>query len=72
MASSVEARVAREIATGEASLERIVEEDQDVTVLVPLTPLAYQILVAVQRKTQRRRGDVIDQLLREHGAEMPA
>ena len=66
-------RVDREIAQAEATLARIGEdEDIDLTVPVPLTPLGYQILAQMQKRTGARRGEAIDRLLREYGAEMTA
>ena len=77
-------RVDREIAQAEATLARIGEdEDIDLTVAltipkdgrlvpVPLTPLGYQILAQMQKRTGARRGEAIDRLLREYGAEMTA
>ena len=65
-------RVDREIASAKAAIPEAVEQDVDVTVQVPLSPLAYQVLVAIQERTHQRRGEVVETLLRECGAALGA
>ena len=65
-------RADREIASAESLIQRLIIDDLDVTLPVTLSPLGYQILVSLQRKTHHRRGEVLDQLLREHGQELTA
>lgn len=61
----------REIASAEALAQRTAAaEDEDGSLSVPLTPLGLQILANLQRHQQKRRGEVIDQLLREFGADL--
>lgn len=59
-----ERQAEREIAKADSTLRR---SDEDVRVETTLTPLDLQILTEIQRRSKRRRGDVIGQLLREHG-----
>lgn len=58
-------RVAVELERAAAALRE--ESDADVPITVTLTPLAHRILLATQLRTRRRRHEVIDELLREHG-----
>lgn len=67
-----ESLVAREIAIGEQKIPQLVERDEDADVSVSLTPLEFQILVEIQRRSKKRRGEVIGDLLREHGADVAA
>jgi len=43
-------------------------DEMDQKVPVGLTPLGLKILAAAQRRTRRRRGDVLDTLLRDYGS----
>lgn len=61
-------RVEREIAHGTRVLADLQRTDHDQLVTVPLTPLAWQILVEIQRQTRARRGEILDRLLRDFGA----
>jgi hypothetical protein len=51
-------------------VERAVEADADPELPVKLSPLGGQILVAIQQRTGRTRGAVLDDLLRAHGSEI--
>lgn len=46
---------------------RAVETEVDPELRLKLSPLGGQILVAIQQRTGRTSGNVIDELLREHG-----
>ena len=63
-------RVDQELEQAERELAKLDAEDTDVRLPVQLTPLGARILMHLQRRTQRRRGEIIDQLLRDRGAEM--
>lgn len=52
-------------------VERAVEEGQDPELPVTLSPLGGQILVHIQQRTGRSRGAVLDDLLRQHGRDVP-
>lgn len=54
---------------GEARIATLNASTTRVPVAIHLTPLAYQILVDLQRRRQLRRGDVLDELLRTHGTD---
>lgn len=69
-AAGGQSRADQEVAYTARELERLGGEDADVKLPVPLTPLGAQILLHVQRRTGKRRGEVIDRLLREYGAEI--
>lgn len=62
--------VEREIARAEVIASE--EAPEDPAVSIRLSPLAIQILAEIQRRTNARRGEIVDQLLRERGAEMTA
>lgn len=61
-----QALVAREIEQAEQRIPHIVEENVDTVVTVPLTPLEFQILIALQKQTNQRRAQIFGQLLRDH------
>jgi hypothetical protein len=42
----------------------------DIRVPVTLSPLGGQVLVSIERRLKRRRGEIVDQLLRRHGVEL--
>src|SRR4051812_36525045 len=62
-----EKAVDREIAHAAETLPAVADSDADVQVTIGLAPLDYQILLAVQRASRKRRGEIIGELLREYG-----
>lgn len=66
--SREQSQIVREIEQGERKMEEIVEQDTDAQLTIPLSPLALQILIELQRRVNARRGEVVDKLLREYGA----
>jgi hypothetical protein len=66
------AKAQRDVRHTRAIVQRAVENgEDDVELPLALSPLGGQILAAIQQRTGRRRDVVIDELLREHGAEIP-
>lgn len=68
--SRVEHITARDLARLDAAVSEALRHGADIRVPVTLSPLGGQVLVSIERRLKRRRGEIVDQLLRRHGVEL--